>query len=47
MLHPAWDEYFGIPTEELALLALRTHQVLAYEAGITKVADSLGGPCFV
>jgi len=47
MLHPAWDEPFAIPTEESALLALRTQQVLAYETGITGVADPLGGSYFV
>lgn len=47
MLHPAWDEPFAIPTEESALLALRTQQVLAYETGITHVADPLGGSYYV
>lgn len=47
MLHPAWDEPFAIPTEESALLALRTQQILAYETGVTKVADPLGGSYFV
>ena len=47
MLHPAWDEPFAIPTEESALLALRTQQILAYETGITNVADPLGGSYFV
>ena len=47
MLHPAWDEPFAIPTEESAMLALRTQQILAYETGITKVADPLGGSYFV
>ncbi len=43
MLHPALDEPFAIPTEETAKLALRTQQILAYETGITDVADPLGG----
>lgn len=47
MLHPAWDEPFAIPTEESALLALRTQQILAYETGITHVADPLGGSYYV
>jgi methylmalonyl-CoA mutase, N-terminal domain len=47
MLHPAWDEPFAIPTEESALLALRTQQILAYETDITKVVDPLGGSYFV
>jgi len=47
MLHPAWDEPFAIPTEESALLALRTQQILAHETGITKVADPLGGSYYI
>src|ERR1700738_1682248 len=43
----AWDEPFALPSEESATLALRTQQILAYEAGITKVADPLGGSYFV
>jgi methylmalonyl-CoA mutase N-terminal domain/subunit len=47
MLQPAMDEAYAIPTEHTALLALRTQQILAYETGITKVADPLGGSYFV
>lgn len=47
MLHPAWDEPFAIPTEESALLALRTQQILAYETGVTKVVDPLGGSYYI
>lgn len=47
MLQPAMDEAFAIPTEYTARLALRTQQILAYETGITKVADPLGGSYFV
>jgi methylmalonyl-CoA mutase N-terminal domain/subunit len=47
MLHPAWDEPFAIPTEESAQLALRTQQILAYETGVTKVVDPLGGSYYV
>lgn len=47
MLHPAWDEPFAIPTEESARLALRTQQICAYETGVTKVVDPLGGSYFV
>ncbi|MGQ9586062.1 MAG: acyl-CoA mutase large subunit family protein [Anaerolineae bacterium] len=43
----AYDEALGIPTEESALVALRTQQVLAYESGIPKVADPLGGSYYV
>jgi methylmalonyl-CoA mutase N-terminal domain/subunit len=37
------DEALGLPTEESALLALRTQQVIAYESGVTKTPDPLGG----
>lgn len=47
MLHPALDEPFAIPTEETARLALRTQQICAYETGVTKTADPLGGSYFV
>jgi methylmalonyl-CoA mutase N-terminal domain/subunit len=47
MLHPALDEPFAIPTEETARLALRTQQICAYETGVTKTVDPLGGSYFV
>ncbi len=37
------DEALGLPTEDAATLALRTQQVIAYESGITKHVDPLGG----
>lgn len=37
------DEALGLPTEEAALLALRTQQVIAYESGIPSIVDPLGG----
>jgi methylmalonyl-CoA mutase N-terminal domain/subunit len=37
------DEALGLPTEASAALALRTQQVIAYETGVTGVADPLGG----
>ena len=39
----ALDEALALPTEEAALLALRTQQVLAYETGLADVVDPLGG----
>ncbi len=39
----ARDEALALPTEESARLALRTQQILAYETGVTKVADPVGG----
>jgi methylmalonyl-CoA mutase N-terminal domain/subunit len=47
MFTAAWDEPFAIPSEESATLALRTQQVLAYETGVTRVADPLGGSYYV
>jgi methylmalonyl-CoA mutase, N-terminal domain len=41
------DEALALPTEAAATLALRTQQVLAYESGVTKVVDPLGGSYFV
>ena len=47
MFTAAWDEPFALPSEESATLALRTQQILAYETGVAKVADPLGGSYFV
>ncbi len=41
------DEALGLPTEESARLALRTQQVIAYESGVTKEPDPLGGSDYV
>ncbi|TAK55869.1 MAG: methylmalonyl-CoA mutase [Gammaproteobacteria bacterium] len=43
----AYDEPFQIPTESSAELALRTQQILAYESGIARTVDPLGGSYFV
>ena len=43
----SWDEAIGIPTEESSLLALRTQQILAYETGVARTADPLGGSYYV
>ena len=43
----ARDEALALPTEESARLALRTQQILAFETGLTKVADPLGGSWYV
>jgi len=37
------DEALALPTEESAKIALRTQQILAYESGVTRTADPLGG----
>jgi methylmalonyl-CoA mutase N-terminal domain/subunit len=43
----AWDEPFALPTEESTTLALRTQQLLAYETGVPRVTDPLGGSYYV
>ena len=43
----AQDEALGLPTEQSARLALRTQQILAYESGVSEVADPLGGSWYV
>ena len=43
----AYDEPFQIPTEFSAELALRTQQIIAYESGIAKTVDPLGGSYFI
>ncbi|MEU4650231.1 methylmalonyl-CoA mutase family protein [Nocardia fluminea] len=47
MFTAAWDEPFALPSEESATMALRTQQILAYETGVTRVPDPLGGSYFV
>jgi methylmalonyl-CoA mutase N-terminal domain/subunit len=41
------DEAYALPTEEAALLALRTQQVLAHETGVTETPDPFGGSYFL
>lgn len=41
------DETLALPTEHAVTLALRTQQVLAYETGVTKTVDPVGGSYFV
>jgi len=43
----AKDEALGLPTEEAALLALRTQQVIAHESGIVNTVDPVGGSYFI
>ncbi len=38
-----YDEALGLPTEEAALLALRTQQLVANESGVAGTVDPLGG----
>lgn len=43
----AYDEPFQIPTESSAELALRTQQIIAFESGIGRTVDPLGGSYYV
>ena len=43
----AYDEAFQIPTEFSAEIALRTQQIVAYESGVARTVDPLGGSHFV
>jgi methylmalonyl-CoA mutase N-terminal domain/subunit len=43
----AFDEAFQIPTEFSAELAVRTQQIIAYESGIARTVDPLGGSYFL
>lgn len=41
------DEALALPSEQSALLALRTQQILAYESGVPNTVDPLGGSYFI
>src|SRR5438128_5068329 len=41
------DEALALPTEDSVRLALRTQQILAYEAGVTETPDPLAGSYYV
>ena len=43
----AFDEAFQIPTEFSAELAVRTQQMIAFETGIARTVDPLGGSYFL
>ena len=43
----SFDEAYSVPTEEAALLSLRTQQILQEETGVTQVADPLGGSFYI
>jgi methylmalonyl-CoA mutase N-terminal domain/subunit len=43
----SFDEALGLPTEESAMLALRTQQVIASESGVTESVDPLAGSYFI
>jgi methylmalonyl-CoA mutase N-terminal domain/subunit len=41
------DEALSLPSEKAAAIALRTQQVIAYESGVTREPDPLGGSEYV
>jgi len=43
----ARDEALALPSEEAALIALRTQQVIAHEIGVTDTVDPLGGSYYI
>jgi methylmalonyl-CoA mutase N-terminal domain/subunit len=43
----SYDEAYAVPTEEAALLSLRTQQILQSETAVTEVVDPLGGSYYV
>jgi len=43
----SWDEALALPSEEAALVALRTQQIVAHESGVTRTVDPLGGSYFL
>ena len=43
----SFDEALALPSQKAATIALRTQQVLGYEAGVPDTADPLGGSWFV
>jgi len=43
----SYDEALALPTEEAAQIALRTQQIIAYEAGVTETIDPLAGSYYI
>jgi methylmalonyl-CoA mutase N-terminal domain/subunit len=43
----SYDETYALPTEDAAMLALRTQQVIFEESGVANVADPLAGSYFI
>ena len=41
------DETYALPTEDAVTIALRTQQLIAYESGVDRVVDPLGGSYYV
>src|ERR1041384_1968258 len=43
----AYDEALALPSDEAALIALRTQQIIAHESGVVNTVDPLGGSYFL
>ncbi len=43
----SYDEALALPTDQAALIALRTQQIIAEETGVANTVDPLGGSYFV
>jgi methylmalonyl-CoA mutase N-terminal domain/subunit len=43
----SYDEAYSVPTEQAALLSLRTQQIIQNETGVVDVVDPLGGSFYV
>jgi methylmalonyl-CoA mutase N-terminal domain/subunit len=43
----AYDEALALPSDEAALIALRTQQIIAHESGVINSVDPLGGSYFL
>jgi len=43
----AYDEALALPSDEAALIALRTQQIIAHESGVANTIDPLGGSYFL
>ncbi|HEV3213337.1 MAG TPA: methylmalonyl-CoA mutase family protein [Acidimicrobiales bacterium] len=43
----SFDEALGLPSDDAVRVALRTQQILAYETGVARAADPLGGSYLV
>lgn len=43
----SYDEAIGLPTDDAALVALRTQQIIAFESGVADTTDPLAGSYFV
>jgi methylmalonyl-CoA mutase N-terminal domain/subunit len=43
----SWDEALALPSEDAALVALRTQQIIGHESGVARTIDPLGGSWFL